>query len=156
MTAPRIVLFAASFLLLVPAALPLGTADHGDPGRARYILANGLPGPYNFSSSCLDLHRPLTGGKLLLGPFGEQPIPEVRGPEVWVGGACFQVPAGAHAIDVVDDDGRAPAYWWVLVGPSCRTAGQASGPTVVEVPEGCTQIAVSPIAGSASGVITAG
>lgn len=151
MTLSRILLTAALSCLLVPPV----AADHGDPGRARYVLAEGQPAPFNSGYACLDLHRAWTGGTLLLGPLGEQPIPVVRGPEAWVGGACFRVAAGERSIDVVDDLGAAPGYAWFLQGDGdgCRLQGRASGPLVVEVPEGCTWLAVAPMAGSASGTI---
>lgn len=156
MTSSRIVLVAALSLLTFPVALPPVAADHGDPARARYVLADGLPAPFNTGFTCLDLHRAWTGGTLLLGPLGEHPIPQARGPEVWVGGACFRAGTGERAVDVVDDAGEAPEYWWILSGPrgsGCREEGQASGSIVVEVPEGCSTMAVVPLAGSAAGVI---
>ena len=155
MSLSRILLAVALSCLLVPAALPPAAADHGDAGRARYVLAEGQPEPFRSGYACLDLHRAWTGGTLLLGPLGEHPIPVVRGPEVWVGGACFAVAPGAYAVDVVDDSGAAPEYTWFLQGDGngCHHQERASGPIVVEVPEGCSWLAVAPVAGSVSGTI---
>ena len=155
MNSRRFSALAVFVVLLVPALLSLAAADHGDAGRARYVLAEGQPEPFSSGYACLDLHRAWTGGTLLLGPLGEHPIPAVQGPEVWVGGACFAVAAGEHAIDVVDDLGAAPAYAWFVqgAGDGCRHEGRASGPIVVEVPEGCGWLAIAPVAGSASGTI---
>ena len=146
----------AMVLLLVP-ALPAVGADEEFVLRARYVLAIGLPEPADFGPRCTpipSLH--LTGGQLLLGPFGEKDIPDTYTPAATAWGACFEVPAGTRVVTVLDDLGGATQYRWTVSDdedPACYAKGEATGVATVTVPDGCRKLRVLPFAGSLAGTI---
>lgn len=134
-------LVAFSVLLLTPGLLP-AAAGEAAAQSARYVLGAGLPGPEHFGLVCSPAIRTVD-------PDG-----------AWVGGACFTIASGNRTITVTGDLGDSPEYWWFTLNhdasPAQCAEGRASGTIVIEVPEGCTELDVIPLAGSPAGTIEVG
>lgn len=145
---------ALAALLLLP-VLPLAGAEEEPVRRARYVLAIGMPDPLDWGPRCTrlpPLH--LTGGSILLGPFGEVDVPETWTEEATAWGACFEDAAGTRVVRVVDDAGATPPYRWTVSGdPACYAKGEAVGTATVEVPAACPDLDVMPFAGTLAGTI---
>lgn len=149
---PRIVLVVASVLALAPLA---GAAD--GPTVIHYLASTSDP-VGGWGAHCVHLPSlPLTGGRILLGSFGEIDDPPVWSPEVYQGGACVVVPAGTHTLSVVDDLGASPGYWVALRTPQnggCAIPMErAQGTITLTVPEGCNLLDVNVLAGDVAGTI---
>jgi hypothetical protein len=131
------VALAATLCLTISLAAPLSTAEPA-PLVAHYVLASGLPGGViHFGLVC-------AGSDALLADTN-------------VGGVCFRgVAPGNHTITVVDELGSAPGFWIAALhegGPACVFETYATGSVDVFLPEGCSRLDVTPVAGSAAGTI---